>query len=129
MYALTRLRAYDAARIRDSQPAGPTGVALVAAGVRAATGWRRARRPGPSDDARARQADTLRRLLREAWPAPSPPGPPARCGRSWRQRQHDAAVLIQAIRALTTLGDQASVPVLTKMVTDGRSPACCVTKR
>jgi cyclophilin family peptidyl-prolyl cis-trans isomerase/HEAT repeat protein len=33
-------------------------------------------------------------------------------------RQHDAAVLIQAIRALTTLDDRASVPVLTKMVSD-----------
>jgi cyclophilin family peptidyl-prolyl cis-trans isomerase/HEAT repeat protein len=33
-------------------------------------------------------------------------------------RSQDPAVLIQAMRALTALGDRASVPVLTKMVTD-----------
>jgi cyclophilin family peptidyl-prolyl cis-trans isomerase/HEAT repeat protein len=33
-------------------------------------------------------------------------------------RRQDPAVLIQAMRALTVLGDRASVPVLTKMVTD-----------
>jgi cyclophilin family peptidyl-prolyl cis-trans isomerase/HEAT repeat protein len=34
------------------------------------------------------------------------------------ERRRDPAVVIQALRALTALGDQASVPVVTKMVTD-----------
>jgi len=34
------------------------------------------------------------------------------------ERRRDPAVVIQALRALTALGDQASVPVITKMVTD-----------
>jgi HEAT repeat protein/cyclophilin family peptidyl-prolyl cis-trans isomerase len=34
------------------------------------------------------------------------------------ERRRDPAVVIQAIRALTALGDQASVPILTKLVTD-----------
>jgi cyclophilin family peptidyl-prolyl cis-trans isomerase/HEAT repeat protein len=34
------------------------------------------------------------------------------------ERRRDPAVVIQAMRALTALGDQASVPILTKMVTD-----------
>jgi cyclophilin family peptidyl-prolyl cis-trans isomerase/HEAT repeat protein len=34
------------------------------------------------------------------------------------ERRRDPAVIIQAIRALTVLGDPAAVPILTKMVTD-----------
>jgi cyclophilin family peptidyl-prolyl cis-trans isomerase/HEAT repeat protein len=34
------------------------------------------------------------------------------------ERRRDPAVILQSVRALAALGDQASVPVLTKMVTD-----------
>ena len=117
IYALTKLRAYDAlaSAVLDErgQPVSrwwPVAYALQRVGDAQAapvlltlldtpgryTAWFAAR--GLAGTKATRAAAQLRDIVAE--------------------RRRDPAVVIQAIRALTVLGDRASAPMLTKLVTD-----------
>ena len=101
----------------DSRSPGTTGIAVVAVGLRAAAGGRRTGGSGPADA--ARYARPLHRVVRDQGPRGHEGNAGGeRAAGDRRRAQRDPAIVTQALRALTTLGDQGSVPLLIKMVTD-----------